>query len=51
MTEWAAQYVFIFLFMCVVVLGAIVVRVVRSLERAVRAVEKLAESTRRPWEG
>ena len=44
MSGWATQFVLVFLAICVLMLGAIVVRVVRSLERTVRAVERLAQT-------
>ena len=40
MSAWATQIVLVFLAICVLMLAAIVIRVVHSLERAVRECGK-----------
>jgi hypothetical protein len=49
-SEWLAVFALLFGVLCVAALGAIVARVVHSIERATRAVERLAEATRAPGE-
>ena len=51
MTEWTSLWLIVFLSLRVGALGAIAARVVSSLERTARAVERLAEATRLPGEG
>jgi hypothetical protein len=50
LSEWLGLFGLLFGVLCVGALGAIVARIVHSIERATRAVERLAEATRAPGE-